>query len=405
VARVRCPECAGDDWATAEICLSCLRASGGRPITMKIHSCKEVSMSEADVRDKIPPATTPVEGTRALREAEPLPVYGVEDIDVNYTLMLQKFKERALFVDGVRKEALARTHAHHWLARKGKTGTTYSLMGPGAERIRTVAPVGFTEPRRRIENWTKEKGPGYTVYFEAEVYLGSPRSGLLPVMGTCSSDDDFFSTEHSELPYNPENPEHKTALESGEGRLSGTGDKQTIYIRRQIPASEVTRENIEKSALTNLIVNGVTRVLGIRSISAKELEDCGIKVAEIGGFEYGSTRGQSGALAPADEQKRADIKKWLIEMNSGDEAKALAEIKSRTAFNDYKGVDGWERLTVKQLANQHPRIKADYDAFREGQPQHPEKATKAAGAAKGQQGSGVKPPGPDQSPGGQKTLI
>jgi hypothetical protein len=362
-------------------------------------------MSDTDVRDEIPPVLNPVAPRGALREAEPMPLYGVEDVDVNYTAMLQKFKERALFVDGVRKEALARTKPQHWLARKGKTGTTYSLMGPGAERIRTVAPVGFTQPKRRVENWNKEKGPGYTVYFEAEVYLGSPKAGLLPVMGTCSSDDDFFSTEHAELPYNAENPEHKTALESGEGRLSN--DKQTIYIRRQIPAEEVTRENIEKSALTNLIVNGVTRVLGIRSISAEELADCGIKVEQIGGFEYGSTRQQSGALAPADEQKRTDIKKWLIEMNGGDEKKALAEIKSRTAFNDYKGVDGWERLTVKQLNMHHERVKADYDAFREGQPKAPDKsAQQAGGPAKGRTGAGVKEPdGKTQGPGGQGTLI
>ena len=361
-------------------------------------------MSEADVRDKVPPVNSPVEGTRALREVEAMPVYGVEDIDINYTAMLQKFKERALFVDGVRKEALSRTKAHHWLSRKAKSGqVTYSLMGPGAERIRTVAPIGFTEPRRRVEVWTKEAGPGYTVYFEAEVYLGSPKTGLLPVLGTCSSDDDFFSTEHVELPYNVENPEHKAALDSGEGRLQD-GNK-TIYIRRQIPAAEVTRENIEKSALTNLIVNGVTRVLGVRSISAEELSECGIKPEQIGGFEYGSGKAAAGVLSPADEQKRSEIKKWLIEMNGGDETKALAEMKSRSSFNDYKGVDSWERLTVKQIANQHPRIKADYDAYREGQPQKDDKSTQAGGPAKGRPGAGVnQPPGSAQGSGGQTKL-
>jgi hypothetical protein len=361
-------------------------------------------MSDADVRDAVPPVVSPVTGTRALREAEPLPVYGVEDIDINYTAMLQKFKERALFVDGVRKEAVSRTKAHHWLSRKAKNGqVTYSLMGPGAERIRTVAPVGFTEPRRRVENWTKDAGPGYTVYFESEVYLGSPKTGLLPVMGTCSSDDDFFSTEHVELPYNVENPEHKAALDSGEGRLADGG--KTIYIRRQIPAAEVTRENIEKSALTNLIVNGVTRVLGIRSISADELADCGIKIEAIGGFEYGSTRAASGQVSPAEQQKKDEIKKWLMEMNGGEEKKALAELKSRTAFNDYKGCESWDRMTVKQIGMHHERVKADYDAFREGQPQAPDKSTTAGGPAKGRPGAGVNTPaGGAQGSGGQPKL-
>lgn len=365
-----------------------------------------------EVRDRdhtIPPVASPVASARGLREVEATPMYGVEDIDVDYTAMLQKFKDRAMFVDGVRKEALSRTSPHHWLKRSSKQGTTFSLMGPGAERIRTIAPIGFTAPRRREEKWTKEAGPGYTVYFECEVYLGSARSGLLPVMGTCSSDDDFFSTERSEVPYNEENPEHKLALESGEGSLSA--DKKTIYIRRQIPSAEVTKENIEKSALTNLIVNGVTRVLGIRSVSEKDLTDCGIEVAKIPGFEYGSTRAQSGQLAPAEEQKRADIKKMLLEMNGGDEAKALAALKQRTAFNDYAGCTSWERLTAKQIPRQYDAIKKDYDAFRGDAPE-PDKKTQ--GTTKGSTpGASGKPaqrstgnqPAQEQGPGGQQPLL
>jgi hypothetical protein len=362
-------------------------------------------MPESDVRDEDPPVKSPMTGERALfKQAESLPLYQVEDIDIDYLKMLQKFKERALFVDGVRKEALMRTQPQHWLSRKAKSGAiTYSLMGPGAERLRTVAPIGFVDEKQWEEKWNKDAGPGYTVYFSAKVFLGSERTGLLPVIGTCSSDDDFFSTERVELPYNVENPEHKLALESGEGTVSH--DQKTIYIRRQIPSTEVTKENIVKSALMNLIVNGVTRVLGIRSISAKELTDCGIDPAAIPGFEYGSTKAASGQMAPAETQKKDEIKKWLIEMNNGDEPKALAELKSRTAFNDYKGCESWDRITVKQLGHQHPRIKADYDAFREGRPEP--KTDKAAEPAKGGSGAGVKPSGGKggSAAGGQQPLL
>jgi len=331
-------------------------------------------MADADVRDQLPPVASPVEGQRSLREVETLPSYIMEDVDVNYTAMLQKFRERSLFVDGVRKEAVSRTKPHHWLSRKQKNGTvTYNLMGPGAERLRTIAPIGFTPPRRREETWNKESGPGYTIVFEAEVYLGSQRTGYLPVMGTCSSDDDFFSTEHVELPYVVENPEHKAYLDSGEGRL--TNDGKTLYVKRQIPASEVTKENIEKSALTNLIVNGVTRVLGIRSMSAAELAECGIAVDQIPGFEYGSKKDQSGRLAPAEEQKRDEIRTWLMEMAEGDEKSALSSLKTRTAFKsndpggrDYPGCESWDRLTPKQIAMHHEKVKADYMAWREGSP-------------------------------------
>jgi hypothetical protein len=371
-------------------------------------------MADTEVRDRdredIPPvAGAPTSGRSLRPEVETLPSYIPEDIDVNYTALLQKFKDRAMFVDGVRKEALQRTKPQHWLSRKQKDGSrTFSLMGPGAERIRIVAPIGFMNKTRREEHWTKEHGPGYTVYYEAEVYLGSPRTGLLPVIGSCSSDDDFFSTEHAELPYNVENPEHKAALDSGEGRLTDNNTK--IYIRRRIPASEVTKENIEKSALTNLIVNGVTRVLGIRSISAEELKEVGIDADKIGGFEYGSNKAQSGALAPAEEQKRADIKKMLLEMNEGDETKALAELKKRTAFNDYAGCTAWDRLTAKQIPRKYDEIKKDYDAFRGDPGQQPKtqqqtSPAQGAGAPKGQRGTGGKPASEEQGPGGQKPLL
>lgn len=367
-------------------------------------------MAETDVRDKIPPVESPVVGVRGLREVEAMPVYdGREDIDVDYAAMLQKFKDRALFVDGVRKEALQRTRPQHWLSRKQKDGSrTFSLMGPGAERIRTIAPIGFVNLTQREEKWTKEHGAGYTIYYNADVYLGSARSGLMPVIGTCSSDDDFFSTEHAELPYNADNPEHKAALDSGEGRLTDNGTK--IYIRRRIPAQDVTRENIDKSALTNLIVNGVTRVLGIRNISGEELKEVGIDPDKIGGFEYGSGKAAAGVTSPAMEQKRADIKKMLLEMHEGDEAKALADLKNRTAFNDYKGCPSWEKLTEKQIPRHYDAIKKDYDAFR-GDPGQQQKAqqqtspAQGAGAPKGQRGTGGKPATDEQGPGGQKPLL
>lgn len=334
----------------------------------------------------------------ARREGETLPSYGVEDVDLDYRAMLKAFQDRALFVDGVRKEALCRTNAVNWLARKQKDGnTTYSLMGPGAERIRTVAPIGFINKRRRVDEWRKDDGPGYTIYYEADVYLGNAKGGLLPVIGSCSSDDDFFSTEYKRLDYNADNPEHTLALESGEGSL--TNDKKTLLIRRRIPAGEVTKENIEKSALTNLIVNGVTRVLGIRAITAEELTAVGVAVDKIGGFEYGSGRAQSGRAAPADEQKRQEIRSMMIELSGGDEAKALEKLKERTKFNDYPGCQGWDRLSQKQIAMHHERVKKDYDKFRgEGGGTPP--AAKQGGGARGQQRGGG-----GELEGGQRPLI
>jgi len=361
----------------------------------------------SDVQDEVPPVGAKIGGERGSKDVETLPSYVVEQVDIDYKALLLSFKDRALFVDGVRKEALSRTRPHNWLSRKAKNGTvTFSLMGPGAERVRTVAPVGFVNKTRREESWNKEFGPGYTIIYEADVYVGSIKTGLLPVIGTCSSDDDFFSLEHVELPYNEENPEHKAALESEEGRLSA--DKKTLYIRRRIPASEVTKENIEKSALMNLIVNGVSRVLGIRQLSEEELKEVGIDVSKIPGIDYGSRRDASGRMAPALEQKRDEIKRMLIEMQNGSEPDALADLKRRTAFNDYQGCPSWDRMTEKQINMHHERVKADYDKTRgdSGGAKTPA-AGAPAGGGKGAAKKEPEKPSGDQPPaqGGQRTLI
>jgi hypothetical protein len=170
----------------------------------------------------------------------------------------------------------------------------------------------------------------------------------MPILGSCGSDDSFFSLETSDLPYNPNNPEHVAAIESGEGRTDH--EKKRIYIRRQIPASEVTRENIYKSALTNLFVNGVTRVLGLRKMTAESLKEYGIDPDKVPSFEYGSKTKESGRLAPAVEEKREAIWKMLLEMNENDAEKAANSLKGWTAFKDFQGQSDHKRLSEPQIA-------------------------------------------------------
>ena len=310
--------------------------------------------------------TVEVVGVRSMAEVETMPSHEIEEADIDYQKMLTQFQEKAKFVAGVKKVAVAQTYPTDWLGRKGKDGQyTYDLMGPGAERIKSVTPIGFMNLRRREEKWSKENGPGYTIYYEGEVYLGSPKTGPMPVMGSCSSDDDFFSMETSDLPYNADNPEHKAAIESGEGRLAADGKR--IYIRRRIPAAEVTREHIEKSALTNLIGNGVSRVLGLRKMSPEALKEYGIDASKVPSFEYGSKTKESGRLAPAVEEKRTAIWRMLVEMAGGNEEQAATNLKGWTAFKDFQGVTDVKRLSEKQIEIAHSKIKQNYDAWKNEQ--------------------------------------
>jgi len=315
----------------------------------------------ADEQKPVEPVVEVV-GARALSEPETLPSYGVEAVDIDYQKMLTQFQERAKFIAGVKKTAVAQTYPSDWLGRKAKDGSyNYDLMGPGAERIKSVCPIGFSNMRSREEKWVKESGAGYTIYYEADVYVGSPRTGAMPILGSCGSDDSFFSLETSDLPYNPNNPEHVAAIESGEGRTDN--EKKRIYIRRQIPASEVTRENIYKSALTNLFVNGVTRVLGLRKMTAESLKEYGIDPDKVPSFEYGSKTKESGRVTPAAEEKRTAIWKMLVEISAGNEEAAAKSLQGWTAFKDFPGVTDVKRLSEAQINIAHGKIKQQYDAW------------------------------------------
>jgi hypothetical protein len=308
------------------------------------------------------PAPVHVE-THPIVEVEPLPQYGIEETDIDYGKLLSKFQDKAKFIQGIKKVAVNQTYPTDWLGRKGKDeNIIYNLMGPGAERIKSICPIGFLRIRSREELWNKESGPGYTVYYEADVYCGNKGSGALPVLGSCSSDDDFFSTETETLPYNPDNPEQKAAIESGEGTPSN--DKKTIYIRRRMPAAEVTKENIVKSALTNLIVNGVTRVLGLRQMTGEALKEYGVDISKIPSFSYGSKRAESGRLSPAAEEKRAAIWKMLCELNGENEEAAGKSLQGHTAFKDFPGVTDVKKLSEAQINIAYGKIKHVYDAWR-----------------------------------------
>lgn len=349
-------------------------------------------MTEPEARPEAGPIMAP------RMEVETLSQYGMEDIDFDYDRALQVAEKKANFVKAIRKAAVQQTYATDWLARKLRDGSySFDLMGPGAERVHTFAPIGFMGMARTVEEWTKEDGRGYTIRYEAQVYLG-PKTHPLPVIGTCSSDDDFFSTEHVELPYNADNAEHAEYLESGEGRLSQ--DRKTLYIKRRIPSSEVTRENIDKSALTNLVVNGVTRILGIRRMSADQLKEWGIDVSKIATVDYGSKREQSGRLSPAEEQRRGEIWRMLLEMANGDEKAARAALKVRSAFGDREGVEDVARFTAKQIAFHFDKVLADYNRWK-GEAPH-------QAPAKGPQQARPSPKAKDQPPPeetGQRDLL
>lgn len=152
--------------------------------------------------------------------------------------------------------AIKYTHAGDWADLGGKP----YLMSQGAERIARPFGVWVSKPVIWREDRDDAKGKYYIYFCQATV--GSKLlDASLDIEGSCDSRDKFFATS--------------TAYENGQ--------KVTIVK----PIEDVSEKDIRKKAYTNMFVNGVTRLLGMRQLQWSFLEANGIKKDQIAKVEYG----------------------------------------------------------------------------------------------------------------------
>jgi hypothetical protein len=135
------------------------------------------------------------------------------------------------------------TSINDWIDQGGKP----YLGAPGAEAVAMAMCIGWDKPNRTIESLDD----GHKLYkFDSHFhFLGR----TIWVMGSRSSKDPFF------------------------GR-SGGEDK---------PADAINMANVEKAAYTNLLNNGIQRILGIRNMTWEMLEESyGIKRNKAASVNY-----------------------------------------------------------------------------------------------------------------------
>jgi hypothetical protein len=194
------------------------------------------------------------------------------------------------------KMAIKYTHAGDWV---NQAGIPY-LMSTGAERI--ARPFGIY-----VKGVTLTKEPRSDAKGEYYIYLckGTVGSKLLDseveFEGTCSSRDKFFG-------------------------MTGKTLK---------PIEDVSEVDIRKKAYTNMFINGVTRLLGLRRLTWNFLAECGIKQADAAKVDYG---GAGATTTISDGQ---------IKMIYG-KMKGLADLGADKAavLNDFLG-----EFQVKEVKN------------------------------------------------------
>ncbi|MBN1422415.1 MAG: hypothetical protein JXP34_26805 [Planctomycetes bacterium] len=158
--------------------------------------------------------------------------------------------------------ALKATHDWDWVDQGGKP----YLCVSGAEKIAPKFGVSITDVIE--ERFEREDELGKFYFYRYKGNAAAPHFGRLEgVIGTCSSRDQFFA--------------YVTVWETD----PATGAKTKKKVLR--PLSEIDEGNIMKAAYSNLVVNAVTRVLGIRNLTWEVVQQAGIDVSQVARVDYG----------------------------------------------------------------------------------------------------------------------
>ena len=188
-------------------------------------------------------------------------------VDENIVDIAAHAEERLAALDKIKKVALKLTNPHDWVDEGGKP----YLQGSGAEKVARLFGVSW----RIFEPAEENIGQGhYIITYKGEFALGG---AIITAIGTRSSKDGFFK------------------------KYKYAGDE-----RVELPPSEIDKGDVKKAAYTNLIANGITRLLGIRNLTYEDLEKYAeIKQNQVTTVEYkkGGKGQSSQSKAPPSSDK------------------------------------------------------------------------------------------------------
>ena len=200
-------------------------------------------------------------------------------------------------INKIKRVSLKVTNTHDWINQGGKP----YLQVSGGEKVAGLFGISWTiDPPELVV----EESGHYSYIYNGKFSWGGRK---IEAIGSRGTKDPFFSK-------------------------SKKGD---------IPVSEIDRNDVRKSALTNLIGNGVTRLLGIRNLTWEDLAEAGIKKDNVGSIDY-----KKPEMSEDSKELRDKIDIMINEMIDNDPKKFEASLMKVTSFigKDGKEVRGKKKL-------------------------------------------------------------
>ena len=247
---------------------------------------------------------------------EKLPV----GIGADNLIQIAEFAEKRVdAINRIKRVALRVTNARDWT---NQNGNPYLAVSGGAK----VARLFGISWRIDEPQLTSYEDGHFSFTYKGYFTLGT---ATIEFEGSRSSRDPFFSRAHG----------------------------------KDIPPSEIDKNDIKKAALTNTIGNGVTRILGIRNLSWEDLKESGIDISKIVKIEYAKTE-----MTEEIKDLRKKIGKMLMEMageNKEEASKLLVKYTSFTSKDgkEVKGKSSIINLSEKAIPVTYGKIKEAYEEW------------------------------------------
>jgi len=263
--------------------------------------------------------------------------------DTALVAIAEQLEQRVEAMNKIKRMALRLTNRHDWVDEGGKP----YLQASGAEKVARLFGISWRISEPIIENL---EGGHWLVTYTGEFSLGG---ATIDAVGTRSSKDGFFRQ------YRWEGPEDNRR-------------------KVELPASEIDRGNVKKSAYTNLLANGITRLLGIRNLTYEDLQECaGVRKEDITSvtFKKGGSpvakpvtaqkpQAEAGESGGATEAQGRAIYAILIKLGVKDELARAQKVQGILGLKDAPTSIG--KLTIQQASAAIQALQAELGEGGEG---------------------------------------
>jgi hypothetical protein len=228
----------------------------------------------------------------------------------------------------IKRMALKMTNRHDWTDQGGKPYMQVS----GAEKVARLFGISWQIDEPVFEN---EEGGHFSYTYKGYFSLAG---ATIEAIGCRSSKDGFFM------------------------KYSYDKDEDGNNKKTALPPSAIDKGDVKKAAYTNLLGNGISRILGLRNLTYEDLQEfAGITKDMIGKVEYKKKGGEQpqGADAPGPGAISEAQRKRLYAIYKGagktdDEVKVYLHEKYKVESakdilkKDYEAICKWAETKDRQ---------------------------------------------------------